>query len=280
MTELALLTFNAAIAGRWTARIVGTLMVLFILAFVLAETPPPLSKMTPREQRYAIGMGALFLGLVIAWFWEGWGGLLSLAAWALLSILSGRPHWDWPLLIPGAVGLLHLVCWAILRGPAPPPPALTPAELAQRKKLWILLWTSLAVFVLFCANEMFGMPPLMTPSGPVPEQMQGTWRGNAPGEIPAVLTVAADGSVSGSVGNAALLHARLHRNRSWFGRLMNWRTDWMMQGELAQPIASYGGSTGSRFSLPLTRRGAELDGSLFLARPGAPRPLHFLLRKQ
>jgi len=42
MTTFARLTWQAAVAGRWTARILGTLMVLFLLAFVFGEGLPSL----------------------------------------------------------------------------------------------------------------------------------------------------------------------------------------------------------------------------------------------
>jgi hypothetical protein len=52
-------------------------MVLFILAFLIGEGPPALTRMTRRELLFSAGMACLFLGLVVAWFREGWGGLLS-----------------------------------------------------------------------------------------------------------------------------------------------------------------------------------------------------------
>ena len=120
MNQFVRLTWQAALAGRWTARILGSLMVLFVLTFVFGEGPPPLLRMTVREQLYALGMGTLFLGLVVAWFREGWGGVLSVVGWAFLAVLAGRPAWDLPFSIPAATGLLHLLCWWRLRGPIPP----------------------------------------------------------------------------------------------------------------------------------------------------------------
>src|ERR1039457_5313504 len=108
MNTFARLTWQAAVAGRWTARILGTLMVLFLLAFVFGEGPPPFARMTVRELCYALGVGGLFLGLIIAWFWEGWGGLLSVLGWGFLAVLARRPAWDLPFSIPAAIGLLHL----------------------------------------------------------------------------------------------------------------------------------------------------------------------------
>ena len=120
MTSFARLTWRAALVGRWTARIMGTLMALFLLSFVFGEGPPPLARMTAREQLYALGLGSLFLGLIVAWFWEGWGGLLSVLGWGFLAVLAKRPPLSLPYSIPFTLGLLHLLCWWRLRGPAPP----------------------------------------------------------------------------------------------------------------------------------------------------------------
>jgi hypothetical protein len=153
--------------------------------------------------------------------------------------------------------------------------------------LFACLWAILAVFILLCANEMFGQPPLMTRAGRPPAGMVGTWHANLttvstqplPHEISVVFTIGPDGSVSGAVGNAALTSGRFVPNRSWFGRLMNWRTDYLIQGTLSRVVESYGGTAGDRFSAPLNPRGSELDGALFLFHPGAPKPLGLKLKK-
>ncbi len=288
MNTFARLTWQAAVAGRWTARILGTLMVLFLLAFVFGEGPPPLTRMTGRELGYALGVGGLFLGLIIAWFWEGWGGLLSVLGWGFLAVVAKRPPWDLPFSIPAAIGLLHLVCWWGLRGPAPPAAPMNSAATARLRMLFAFLWVSLAAFILLCANEIFGQPPLMTRTGRPPATMVGSWHANLttvsrqalPDEIPVVFTIGPDGSVSGAVGNAALTNGQLAANRSWFGRLMNWRTDYVIRGTLSRVVESYGGTAGDRFSAPLNPRGSDLDGALFLSHPGAPKPLGLNLKKR
>jgi hypothetical protein len=235
-------------------------MVLFLLAFVIGEGLPPVFRMSGREQLYSLGMICLYLGLVVAWRWEGWGGLVSLLGWGLLSILAGKAAWNLPFSIPAAIGLLHLLCWWRLRGPAPPP------AVVPRAVLFLL--PPLALFLLLCANEIFGQPPLMTGTGPAPAAVLGTWY--AEGAVPIALTIATDGSVSGAVGSQALSDARLVGNRSWFGRLMHWRTDYLIRGRL---------SGDGRFMAPLIVRRSELDGTLFLA-GSAARPLQMNLRKR
>ncbi|HEV3201749.1 MAG TPA: hypothetical protein VGZ73_27820 [Bryobacteraceae bacterium] len=286
--NLARLTWQAALAGRWTARIVGSLMVLFILTFVFGEGPPPLLRMTTREQLYALGMASLFLGLVVAWFREGWGGLISLLGWAFLAVLARRPAGDLPFSIPAAAGLLHLLCWWRLRGPAPPREAANWATGPHVRTLILLLSISLGIFVLLSANEIFGQPPLMTAAGPLPAEMVGTWSANLtrvsrqplPDEILVVLNIGPDGSVSGTVGNARLTSGQLLPNRSWFGRLMNWRAPYEIRGALSQEVRAYGGTVGDRFTAGLDMKGSELRGALFLSHPGVPKPLGLSLTKQ
>jgi hypothetical protein len=236
-------------------------MVLFLLAFVFGEGPPPLARMTVREQLYWLGVVSLFLGLIVAWFREGWGGLLSVLGWGFLAVLAGKPVWNLLFSIPAAIGVLHLLCWWRLRGPAPLP--------AGVPKPILFLLAPLAVFVLLCANEIFGQPPLMTAAGQPPSGLVGTWYGN--GSVPVLFAIAPDGSVSGAVGNQALTDGRLVPNRSWFGRLMHWRTDYLIRGALSQ---------GDRFMAPLVLRGPDLDGTLFPSHPGASEPLRMKLKKR
>jgi hypothetical protein len=288
MIPLSKLTWQAALSGRWTARILGTLTVLFLAAFVFGEGPPRFSQMTGREQLYSLGMGSLFLGLILAWFWEGWGGLLCMLGWGFLAVLSNRPPWNLVLAIPAAVGLLHLLCWWRLRGPEPPPGLADSAKSARGRMLFAPLWVFLAAFILLCANEIFGQPPLMTRTGPPPAELVGTWQANLttvsrqplPDEIPVAFTIGPDGSVSGSIGNAPLTNGQFVRNRSWFGRMMNWRTEYQIRGTLSQVVESHGGIAGDRFSAPLQPWGPELHGALFLSHPGAPKPLGLNLKRR
>jgi hypothetical protein len=135
---------------------------------------------------------------------------------------------------------------------------------------------------------MFGQPPLMTPVGPLPAGMVGTWQASLtivsrqplPDEIPVTFTIGPDGSVSGSIGSAALTNGQFVRNRSWFGRMLNWRTEYQIRGTLSQLVESSGGAAGDRFSAPLQPRGKELHGALFLSHPGAPKPLGLDLKRR
>ncbi|MDX2151965.1 MAG: hypothetical protein SFV54_14595 [Bryobacteraceae bacterium] len=231
MTQPTLLIWQAATAGRWVALILGTLMVLFLAAFVIGEGPPPIHRMTPREQVVAAGMAMLFGGLVLAWFRGVWGGVVTLLGWLLLSVQMGRTPTTYPFLIPAAAGALHLACGLVLRGT---PPAGVGGPLGTTAKAAAgTVGALLLVFVLLCANEMFGQPPLMTAAGSLPPALAGVWQD---GSIH--LVIADDGTVSGRVDGQALEQGRVERNRSWFGRLMNWRTDYRVIGRLGgRPVS-------------------------------------------
>lgn len=144
-------TGTAAAAGCWTARIAGTLMALFFLAFVVGEGPPPLFRLTLEQNLHFLGLSALALGLIAAWKWEALGGLIAVAGYILLVFLDARLAGNWLFLLPAAIGLGHVLCWLRLRGASP-------------GRFPTVLWIAAGIFVLLCANEMFGNPPLMTPA--------------------------------------------------------------------------------------------------------------------
>jgi hypothetical protein len=280
------LTWQGATTGRWVARIAGSFSILLVLALLIGEGFPDLGRMTKDELLVFVGLGCVVLGLAVAWLWEAWGGLLAVIGWTFLSLLGIRLTWGWGLAIP-AVGLLHLLSWWRLRGPAP---AQAPAAEAESHfKLQYVFWLLPVVFLLLCTNEIFVNPPLMARSVRPVAEMAGAWStvlstvsGQVlPTEIPVVLNIGADGSVRGAIGNAKLTAGRLEPNRSWFGRLMQWRTEYIVRGALSQPVESwYGDINGDQFKAPVNPSGQDLAGSLFLSHPGPPKPLGLRLRRQ
>jgi hypothetical protein len=253
---LAAATWRAAIVGRWTARIVGTLMALFFLAFVVGEGPPPLFKLSWQQNLQFLGMAGLFLGLLLAWKWEGWGGLAALVSFALLLAIDRRFNTTWFFLLPAGAAVVHVLCWWRI---ASGPPAAGTAWEVPRTALW-LTGAAVGVFILLCANEIFGQPPLMTPALRPSAELVGRWHGQAdtglrqtasPRYIEVDFSIAADGTVSGHVGDRAFTGGRIANNRSWFGALMHWRDPYEIRG---------GG-----FDAGTILRGQEMDGGLVLA---------------
>jgi hypothetical protein len=278
--------YVAATAGRWAARIAGTLLFLFFLAFFFGEGPPNLFRTTARENLLFFAMAALFVGLALAWKWEAWGGLLSVAGFVLMAILE-RNHLGMPALRPPAVvGAVHILCWWGLRATAPPPGAVWANPFAAKGWRIVLLAgaAALGVFVLLCANEMFGNPPLMTAALPPGPDLAGTWRARVTGPlgrplptpIDVVLTIHPDASVSGTVGAATLVDGRIFNDRSWFGELLHVRVDYGIEGKLTETLRLYDNVASDRFSAGLERRGPNLEGSLVVAQF----PLRLALQKQ
>jgi len=80
-----------AAACRWTARILGTLLVLMIVVIAIGEGMP-----NPFTQPITVQVGFLALALVMigilgAWRWELAGGTLSLVGWSLFVIAVMHP---------------------------------------------------------------------------------------------------------------------------------------------------------------------------------------------
>src|ERR1700733_2323896 len=108
-------TWRAAVVGRWTALILGTLMVLFFLAFLFGEGPPNFFRLTTPEKLTFTGSIALILGLAAAWKWEGWGGLVSICGFALLVAVDRHHMGMLAFVVPSMIGAIHLLCWSRLQ---------------------------------------------------------------------------------------------------------------------------------------------------------------------
>jgi hypothetical protein len=105
--------------------------------------------------------------------------------------------------------------------------------------------------------------------------MVGTWEAKL-GSMDAIFTINPDASVSGRIGEATLIDGRMIYNRSWFGRFMHWRTDYLIMGKLSQVVRPSARVAGDRFTAPLMPRGVGLEGALFLSQ----QPLGLKLRKR
>ena len=103
-------------ACRWTARIIGTLLVLLIVIIAIGEGMP-----NPLTQPMSVQVGFLALALVMigilgGWRWELAGGTLSLVGWGLFVVAVMHPPrgLNWfvgALALPGAL----YVAGALLR---------------------------------------------------------------------------------------------------------------------------------------------------------------------
>ena len=241
-------TWRAAVLGRWMALILGTLMVLFFLAFFFGEGPPHFSELTTIERLQFLAMGALFLGLVVSWKWEGFGGLLAVAGFLALVAISRSHLRLWAFDLPAAFAMVHLVCWWRLRTGAPAD--LAPWHLSRNTLLG--LGAALALFLFLCANEIFGQPPLMTPAVRPSDNLLGTWAAASSTDV--VFTVHEDATVTGSIGGIPTKAARITHGRSWFGKLLNWNADYVIRGRLSE----------RQIIVPLMVAGPRLEGTLVI----------------
>lgn len=246
MAALAIASWRAAVLGRWTARIFGTLVVLLIL------NPQSL---TATEKLQFLGLSGMVAGLLIAWKWEGAGGLLTAAAFAFLAAI-GRGHLGWALVLPAAIAVVHVACWARLHSAAPA--GLAPWNVPRA--LVGLPVAFIVVFLLLCAGEIFPHPPLMAPALAPSAELAGVWHSDG-----VELVIHGNASVTGSVHGSAISEGRITNGRSWFGKLMHFNAQYLVTGR----------AVGKPFTIPLLQRSNVLDGALFVD----GRPAQVTLRK-
>ncbi len=95
---------------RWTARILGFLVLLLIAAFAVGEgVPNPLAQPPTVNLLFAAFL-TMVVGLLVAWKWESTGGILILGGLGLFAVVNHGFRFNLvfgPIL---AVGLLHLLC--------------------------------------------------------------------------------------------------------------------------------------------------------------------------
>jgi len=81
---------------RWIARITGTLMVIFLLIMFIGEAlegskkheGSPFASVSPLILIIFVVWGVALAGLVVAWWKEGIGGMISLISYMLVYILN------------------------------------------------------------------------------------------------------------------------------------------------------------------------------------------------
>ncbi len=99
------------VAARWTARVVGTLILALILALAIGEGVHPARMFESlRVGLLTVAMLTMIAGQISAWKWEVGGGLLILGSYVLFAVVNqGVPlnavFGPWLL-----TGLLYLGC--------------------------------------------------------------------------------------------------------------------------------------------------------------------------
>jgi hypothetical protein len=76
------------------------------------------------------------------------------------------------------------------------------------------------------------------------------------------LDIQANGSVTGTVGDARLTEGRFLKNRGWLGRKLNIETDYIIKGKLDGAIVAAEGITRSSVMMPLNFDGGLIKGGV------------------
>jgi len=103
------------IAARWTARILGTLLLLFYGTFIVAEGLPPIAAQSVGAQLNFVALGLMLGGFAVGWKREGTAALLITSGWTLWHISEGRIDLNL-FQTPLPVAALYAFCWWELRG--------------------------------------------------------------------------------------------------------------------------------------------------------------------
>jgi uncharacterized membrane protein len=105
---------------RWTARILGTLMVAFVLLFAIGTIIEGSRKQGPGLDVYTIIVfivwGTGLAGLILAWWKEGLGGIISSVCFIVFNILAAvspvpGSSYSFVLLLFMIPSILFLSCW-------------------------------------------------------------------------------------------------------------------------------------------------------------------------
>ena len=98
---------------RWTARILSILILTFhVMSFIGDQPTATLSRMD--YIKLAL-WGLIMLGMIIAWKWDGIGGLLIVAVSAVQYVINPMHLSVWAFWIAPLTGILFLVYWMMSR---------------------------------------------------------------------------------------------------------------------------------------------------------------------
>ena len=99
---------------RGIARVL-TLLIIFFFVLSIIKYPPNPAEMTAKEIILFAGLLAIVTGFVIAWIWEGLGGLIIITGyiffWIINYIFTGEFWLGEYFLIFPITGLLFIFCW-------------------------------------------------------------------------------------------------------------------------------------------------------------------------
>ena len=106
----------SAAACRWTARILGTLLVLIIVLIAIGEgMPNPFTQPIPVQIGF-LALALVMIGILGGWRWELAGGTVSLVGWSLfvVAVMRSPRGLNWFVSALALPGVLY-VAGALLR---------------------------------------------------------------------------------------------------------------------------------------------------------------------
>jgi len=254
---------------RLTARALGALALLVLLVSFLGQGLPRLSGMTTRQVLGSLATMLGFAGLIAAWWQEGIGGGLAVAAFVLHAVATRSVLSQWTLWIAAAAGLLFVALWWARRRGMDTEAFVPPGPLTRRWAARIAVGAGAAIVAWLAVEIVIPKPFLATRAATV-QAVAGRWEGRTkvvndwgpPGELAVVLSVNGDGTVEGTIGAASFRNAALKPNRSWLGSVFHIRSDYRLTGTLNGPITPKFVIECATFTLPLSFGSGTLDGRL------------------
>jgi hypothetical protein len=109
-----------AAACRWTARILGTLLVMAVACLAIGGGMPNPFTQPAKVQIGFLALGMLLSGMLAGWRWELAGGIISLAGWGIfMAAVVGAPrHGTWFISLLALPGVLYVVSRLLRRNNA------------------------------------------------------------------------------------------------------------------------------------------------------------------
>ncbi|RPI25318.1 MAG: hypothetical protein EHM61_14705 [Acidobacteria bacterium] len=155
-----------------------------------------------------------------------------------------------------------------------------------RASLLVLLGLITIAFVAVAAEVSMTPPPLAprrNPAGNYAGEWKGTVRVTMPDQrelaLPLHLNIRSDGTVQGSIGQARV-KARFEWNRSWLGRALHLRSDYIITGQVSGFSGGPAAGQNETLSIPLAPETSYLRGAVFIGKRGPSRISLFLVRRQ
>jgi len=270
---------------RWTARVLGTLVVLLFLVFLIGEGPPHPSILTAQEKLLFAATGLMLLGLIVAWRGAGLGGTLALLGYLLFATLAGvRSATMSPFAVGGISGILHLASWWISH----------PSQWRQHggpKRLGVsaialggvslLIWLWLGVGARSMEARIHNLPNLT-----------GRWVGTGRVSDSFVhgraldldVTILQEGSIRGRVGDADIVKGRIEphlRGRLGYLQSRMGEPGYAMFLELSRPPVATPRRSLPQANLYFDIRSGQMVGALHLTDlPEELRDLHLVLQRR